>query len=108
MLMLPHVLGLFTGFIGPLIIFLVRNEDPRVRSHAAAALNWQLSLMIYLLGSTVILVVLGLVAAPVIFLLFLVFFGLLLYDLVICVVAAVKGNNGEPANYPGAIPMVRP
>lgn len=43
--MLAHVLQIFTGFIGPLIIFLVKRESKFVRYHSLMALFWQLIVM---------------------------------------------------------------
>lgn len=40
--MLAHVLQIFSYFIGPLIIYLVKRESRFVRFHALQALMWQL------------------------------------------------------------------
>ncbi len=40
---LSHVLGIVTGFIAPLILFLVKKDDPFVRDHAREALNFQIT-----------------------------------------------------------------
>jgi uncharacterized protein len=45
--MLAHVLQIFTGFIGPLIIFLVKRESKFVRYHSLMALFWQLIVMAF-------------------------------------------------------------
>jgi uncharacterized protein len=43
--MLAHVLQMFSGFIGPLIIYLVKRRDSRfVAFHAVQALIWQVVL----------------------------------------------------------------
>jgi len=42
--MLAHVLGLVTGWIGPLIIFLVKDKSfPHSHENARHALNFQIS-----------------------------------------------------------------
>ena len=47
--MLSHLLGIFTGFIGPLIIYLVAKEDQKfVKQNARNSLNFQISLFIIL------------------------------------------------------------
>ncbi|HXA57964.1 MAG TPA: DUF4870 domain-containing protein [Streptosporangiaceae bacterium] len=47
MAMLAYVLGLLTGFLGPLILYFVkRRESEFVRYHAAQALNFALTQMI--------------------------------------------------------------
>ena len=39
---LSHLLGLFTGFLGPLIIFLA-TDDKKGKNHSKLALNWMAS-----------------------------------------------------------------
>jgi len=39
--MLAHILQLFTGFIGPLVIYIVKRESRFVAFHALQALLWQ-------------------------------------------------------------------
>ncbi|MFH7242819.1 MAG: DUF4870 domain-containing protein [Spirulina sp.] len=97
MMILAHVLGLLTGFIGPLIIYLV-TEDPEVKRHARIALNWQISLLIYLFVSVILMfVVIG----------FFLFFIALLLDLVFCIMAALKANDGIAWKYPLTIPLIK-
>jgi hypothetical protein len=50
---LTHLLGLFTSFIGPLVILLV-SEDKKVKKYSKLALNWQISLIIYAIISTIL------------------------------------------------------
>ena len=49
LLILIHILGIFTYFIGALIIFLT-TENKKAKKHARNALNWQLSIIIYFGG----------------------------------------------------------
>lgn len=90
---LTHLLGLFTGFIGPLIIFLI-TDSKVVKDHARKALNWQFSLMIYFI-----------VAFILVFLLvgFLLIFALFIVDLIFTIMATVKASNGELWDYPMSI-----
>jgi uncharacterized Tic20 family protein len=64
--------GLVTGlpFLGPLIVYLLRRDDPLVRPHAAEALNFNLSVTLYglVLGLVTIvltLILVGLLLIPV-------------------------------------------
>jgi len=92
---LTHVLGLITGFIGPLIILLVA-EDKRSKNHAKAALNWQFSVLIYLVISFVlILILVG----------FLLIFVVAILNIVFSIIAAVKAGNNELWKYPLSIPF---
>jgi uncharacterized Tic20 family protein len=66
--------------------------------HAKAALNWQLSLMIYLIVS-------GILVFVIIGILLLAALGIM--NVVFCVVAAVKAGEGEVWKYPLSIPFFR-
>ncbi len=94
---LAHVLGLLTGFLGPLIILLA-SPDHRAKQHARMALNWQISLIIYMIVSFVLMLVL-------IGFLFILILAVL--DLVFCIMAAVKAGDGIAWKYPLAIPFVQ-
>lgn len=94
---LAHILGLFTSWLGPLIILLVASEE-RIKNHARMALNWQLSLIIYsIVSSVLILVFVGFVLLGV----------LLVLDLIFCIMAAVKAGRGELWKYPLTIPFLQ-
>jgi uncharacterized protein len=92
---LTHVLGLFTGFIGPLIIFLIA-DDKKTKDHSKLALNWQFSLLIYMIVSFVLIFVL-------IGILLIIALGIM--NLIFSIMAAVKASNGEKWKYPLAIPF---
>lgn len=94
---LPHLLGLFTGFLGPLIMYLA-TDDATAKQHSAAALNWQISLLIYMIVSLILMFILiGFVLIVVVFIL----------DVIFCIIAAVKAGNNEVWNYPMAIPFIK-
>jgi uncharacterized protein len=59
-----HLVGLFTSFIGPLLIFLgVGKSSPYVRAQAAEALNWQISfILLNLVIATLTVFTIGLAA----------------------------------------------
>lgn len=95
---LIHLGGLFFGFLAPLIGYLVlKDRGPFVRAHAATALNFQLTLLIaYIVGSILIIAIIGifvLIAAYVL-------------NIVFCIIAAVKANQGQWYKYPMSIPFV--
>lgn len=96
LMILAHVLGLLTGFLGPLILYAV-TEDPEVKRHARMALNWQISLLIYLFVSFVLVFFLiGFILVPIV----------LLLDLVFCVIAAMRASEGIAWPYPLTIPLI--
>lgn len=111
--MLAH-LSAFAGalialaFVGPLVVWLVkRNESPFVADQAREALNFNLSLYLYLTVGTVLLVIVGVLTLGFGFVLFaLLPIGGLVW-LILTIVAAVRANNGERYRYPLTIRFVR-
>lgn len=90
---LTHILGLLTGFLGPLIILLA-VEDKNAKDHSKYALNWQFSLMIYMLASAILsLILIG----------FLFIFALIVLDIILPIMAAVKAGDNKLWQYPLAI-----
>lgn len=87
---LTHLLALFTWVIGPAVV-LVATDDPFVEANARNALNWQITFSIYMLVSFVLVF-------AIVGILFLLLVPIL--DLIFCVVAAIKANDGEAWNYP--------
>lgn len=98
MAVLAQVLGIVTGFLGPLIIYLVNGDkDPFVRHHSAEALNFQLTVLIaYLVSFVLMLVLIGFVLIFVVWVLAIVF----------GIQAAIAANRGEWYRYPINIRMV--
>ncbi|MFT7647646.1 MAG: putative Tic20 family protein [Candidatus Poriferisodalaceae bacterium] len=97
--MLAHLLGLFTGFIGPLVIFLMKKDESQyVRAHAAEALNFQITVMIGYLASFILMFVLiGLLLLPIIAV------GALAFG----IIATIAANKGEMYSYPINIRFVK-
>ena len=103
---LSALVAAFIGFafLGPLVVYLVRRDDPYVRAHSAEALNFNLSVLIY-----------AIVGGAVLAILIIVLVGLLLLPLVIAaaigwvvviVLAAMKASRGEHYRYPVTIRFV--
>jgi uncharacterized protein len=86
------------GFICPLVIMLIKgNESPFVRRHAVESLNFQISLLIYLIVSAVlVLLVVG------IFMLI----ALGIFALVVIIMATIAASNGQDYRYPLTIRLV--
>jgi len=103
---LSALLSLFVGFpfIGPLVIWLIKKDDPFVRAHAAEALNFNLSVMLY----GVVLFIVGLILVIVLIgiLVWLLLIPLGIVWLVFICIAAVKAGGGEPYRYPLTIRFV--
>jgi uncharacterized protein len=108
--MVAHVSALAAAFValaflGPLVVYLVkRDEDPFVRAHAAEALNFQLSCLLYGVVGGILLIItivfiFGLLLIPVAILLALAW-------LVLTIVGGVKAAQGESFRYPLTIRFV--
>ncbi|MFT4326583.1 MAG: DUF4870 domain-containing protein [Candidatus Woesearchaeota archaeon] len=97
MLSLVHILAYFSGFLGPLIVYLV-VEDADVKKHARTALNWQISFIVYAIISFILVFLLvGILLLVILFVL----------DLVFCIKAAMKASNGALWKYPLSIGFVK-
>lgn len=104
---LSALVSLVVGFtfIGPLVVYLLKkDEDPFVRQQAAEALNFNLSVLIYAVVFTIVLVItllliVGIVLIPV---------GIAgaLAWLVLVILAGIRAGNGEPYRYPLTIRFV--
>lgn len=92
MAMLCHLLGIFTGFLGPLIMYLVYGErDPFVRHHAAESLNFQITLTIgFVICFVLAFVLIGFLLLPV----------LIVGGLVFEIIGCLRANAGEWWRYP--------
>jgi uncharacterized Tic20 family protein len=99
--LVAHLLGIFTGFIGALIIWLVNKDDPQkgfVTDQAKEALNFQITVAIAYIVSTILVVVM--IGALLLTLVW-------IANLVLCILAAVKANNGEAYRYPFTLRLIK-
>lgn len=103
MALIAHLLGILTWFIGPLVIWLINKDNPAkafVNDQAKEALNFQITITIAFVIS---------------FILTIVSLGLLFFlptlvgiaNLVLCILAGVKANNGEAYRYPFALRLIK-
>lgn len=95
--------------VGPLIVWLIRREDPVVEPHAREALNFQLSLLIYFIGGIVIgliaaLTIVGLVFTFVIILALVVLF---LLELIFALLGTIAASRGEMYRYPFNLDLIK-
>jgi uncharacterized Tic20 family protein len=101
--MLAHLSALFgliigLNWLGPLVIYLVKkDEHPFIADQSREALNFNLSVFIYVLVSIVLIfIVIGFLLLPVIAIAW----------LILTIIAAVRANNGEAYRYPLTIKFV--
>jgi len=95
MAMLCHLLAIFTGFLGPLIVWLVKKDDhPFIDEQGKEALNFQFTVLIAAVGAGLsMLLCIGFIALPAV--------GVL--NLVFTILATVAANKGEHYRYPISI-----
>lgn len=95
---LAHIGGLFTSWVAPLVIFLIKKSEDGaafVTDNAREALNFQITLFIVYLALTFSFIGLFLIWIPMVF------------NLVVSIIAAVKASNGETFQYPLTLRLVK-
>lgn len=97
--MLCHLLGLFTSFVGPLILWLIKkDEDKFVDDQGKEALNFQITVILASIASGILsLVCIG----------FLIGIAVGIGDIVFCILASVAASKGENYRYPVSLRLVK-
>ncbi|MCB0824295.1 MAG: DUF4870 domain-containing protein [Bacteroidales bacterium] len=86
------------SIIGPLVIWSIKKQEyPFVDDQGKEALNFNISMAIYMIVSAILIIV-------VIGIILLIAIGL--FQLIMIIIAAVKANNGESFRYPLTIRFV--
>jgi hypothetical protein len=97
------------SLVGPLIIWLMKRDDAAVEPHARAALNFQLSLLIYFIVGSILafifaVTVIGLVVAvPLVIALL----ALVVLELVFALLASLAASRGELYLYPLSLNLIK-
>jgi uncharacterized Tic20 family protein len=100
-----HLSG-FAGFIfpagniiGPLLIWLLKKEQSQLlEEHAREALNFQISVTIYaIIASVLLLVIVGMVLLPI----------LIIIQIILMIKAALAADKGEFYRYPFTIRFIK-
>lgn len=99
MAMLCHLLAIFTSFVGPLVIWLIKkDEDTFVAEQGKESLNFQITVMIAMVVAVLLIpLCVGIpltIAVPIV-------------DVVFCIIASVKSSSGERYRYPIAIRFLK-
>ncbi len=97
--LLCHIGTFFGGIIVPLVVWLLKKDDSEfVAHHAKESLNFQISILIYLVASSILmLVVLG----------FFMILALLVISFVFIILATVAASSGKYFTYPLTIRFLR-
>ena len=99
MAMLCHLLAIFTSFLGPLIIWLIKKDDhPFVNEQGKEALNFQITVVLAsIIAGFSTIICIGFVLLP----------AVCIANLVFCIIATVKANKGEHYRYPVSLRLVK-
>ena len=105
--MLGHLSAILAGFfgvafLGPLIVYLMyKDRSPFVRRHAAESLNFQISLLIYMVVGGIVGLVLSIITFGLaLFVLIPLGIALTIAALVFIVMACIAANDGREYRYP--------
>jgi uncharacterized Tic20 family protein len=97
--MLAHLLGIFLGFIGPLIIWLIKkDQSPFVDDQGKESLNFQIMLMIgYVIGSVTSCLFIGFLILPAVW----------IFGIIFSIIAALKSKDGIAYRYPVNLRLIK-
>ncbi len=88
---LAHILGMFTGFLGPLVIYMLRNEEDLPRDQAREVINFQITVKMATIGSVLLIpIAVGI----------LLFLAVICGDLIFSVAGTLAAYRGERYRYP--------
>ncbi|HXA47628.1 MAG TPA: DUF4870 domain-containing protein [Burkholderiaceae bacterium] len=96
--MIAHLLGMFTSFVGALVIWLIKkDESPFIEKEAKEALNFQITLLIgHMIAGVLSIVLIGFLLFPLIW----------LVNVIFSILAAVAASKGQAYRYPFAIRLI--
>jgi len=101
MAMLAHLLGIVTGFVASLVIWLINKDKAGMEfanDQAKEALNFQITMAIgWVAASILTFVLIGFFLYPV----------LLIANLIFCILAGMKANEGVAYRYPFALRLIK-
>ena len=99
MAVLCHLLGFFTCFIGPLIIWLIKkDDDPFIDQQGKEALNFQITVTIAsVVGSVLTMICIG----------FFILAAVGLADIIFVIMACIASSKGEAYRYPVSIRLIK-
>lgn len=99
MAMLCHLLGIFSGFVGALVIWLIKKDESAfVDDQGKEALNFQIALVIaYSVSALLAFVCIG----------FVFIIGLAVANIVFCIMGALAASRGELYRYPVNLRLIK-
>jgi len=101
MAMIGHLSGIVASFIGPLVIWLINKDKADkgwLNEQAKEALNFQITVVIaYFICGVLTIVLIGALLLPVVW----------IANLILCIIAGMKNNEGLDYRYPFAIRLIK-
>ena len=89
----------FGNILAPLIIWLIKKEElPFVEDQGKEVLNFQISMIIYLICSAFLCIIL--IGIPILI-------GLFIFDFIITIIAAINANDGKSYRYPINLRLIK-
>jgi uncharacterized Tic20 family protein len=101
--LIAHLSGIITGFIGPLVIWLINKDKADkgwITGQAKEALNFQITVIL----AMIVAIILTIVSLGLLFFLPMV---VGVAALVLCILAGIKANEGVDYRYPFAIRLIK-
>lgn len=101
--MLAHLLGAFTSFVGPLVIWMIKKEEsPFIDDQGKEALNFQITIAIALVVSMILSAVpflscVAMLLSP----------AIGIAGLVFAILACLKANEGTAYRYPYCLRLIK-
>jgi uncharacterized Tic20 family protein len=97
--LLMFILGIFTGFLGPLILWLVKKEQSQyINEQGKELLNWQITVFIAFMACAVLaIVIIGFFLIPVV----------AICNIVFTIIGAVTASKGQFYRFPFAIRLLK-
>ncbi|MDI1252090.1 DUF4870 domain-containing protein [Thermomonas sp.] len=99
--LLTHLSGIILSFIVPLIIWLTNKDKADkgwLNDQAKEALNFQITIaMAYVICTVLVVILIGGLLAPIVWLI----------NVIFCIIAGMKANEGVAYRYPFAIRLIK-
>ena len=101
MAMIGHLSGILVSFVGPLVVWLMNKDKADkgwLNDQAKEALNFQITVLIAWFAAGILAVIaIGLLLMPVIW----------IGNLILCILAGMKANEGVAYRYPFALRLIK-
>ncbi|MEK6975083.1 MAG: DUF4870 domain-containing protein [Candidatus Thermoplasmatota archaeon] len=97
--LLAHLLGIFTGFIGALVIYLVKKDSsPFVERHSREALNFQITVLIASVAAAILwIIIIGIFLSVAVW----------VVNIIFCIMATMAASKGQEYRYPFTLRLIK-